>query len=176
MDLGNPTRARRSHLTFTDEIKRLTCELQDIIQQLDEGVVCEFDLTAELQTLKSFYEDIGRVRITLDLQPSALALLTREEEREMLFIVRQALSNYVRPTRATRATISIRRRGGRIRLCISDEGTGSAPGQGHSLDCWLVGIEARAKNLGGVFRVQCPKGRGTQITLEFSLEPMLVVV
>lgn len=176
MYLADPTRTYRSHVTFSDEIKSLACELREIIQRLDDGLVREFDLTVELQTLKSFYEDIGRIRITLDLQASAMALLIREEEREILVFVRQVLCDYVRHTRATRATVSIRRRGAKFRIHVSDEGTGSADVCGQSLDGRLGNMETRAKNLGGVFRIQSPRGGGTRITLEFSLEPMLVVV
>ena len=174
--LADPTRTDRSPVTLSDEINRLACELRGIIQRLDEGLVRDFDLTVELETLKAFYEDIGRVRITLDLQASAMALLTREEEREILVFVRQALSDYVRHTRATRATVSIRRRGARFRIHVSDEGTGSADVRGQSLDGRLSNMEARAKNLGGVFRIQSPRSGGTRITLEFSLEPILVVL
>jgi signal transduction histidine kinase len=166
----------RSHAGIAAQINRLTCEIWQMIQGLNERVVQEFDLTAELYALKSIYGEIGHVQITLDLQPAAIEVLTKEEEREIMNIVREALSNCVRHTHAAHATISIRKRGTRIRVHISDDGKGFVVGDGRSRGDGLVNIESRARKIGGILQIQSEEGRGTQVTVVFSLEPILTPV
>ncbi|OQW35598.1 MAG: hypothetical protein A4E20_01000 [Nitrospira sp. SG-bin2] len=168
--------SEQTHAHTIGQINRLIHDIRQMIHRLDQGVVQEFDLTTELQTLKSVYDQIGHVRIRLDLHPAAIEVLTKEEEREMLSIAREGLSNCVRHARATHATISIRRRGDRIRLQISDDGRGFATGDGRPQGYGLANMTARAKKIGGTLRIQSEEGRGTDIIAEFSLEPILTPV
>lgn len=168
--------SEQTHAHTIEQINRLIHDIRQMIHGLDEGVVQEFDLETELQTLKSVYDQIGHVRIRLDLHPAAIEVLTKEEEREMLSIAREGLSNCVRHARATHATISIRRRGDRIRLQISDDGRGFATGDGRPQGYGLANMTARAKKIGGTLRIQSEEGRGTDIIAEFSLEPILTPV
>ncbi|MBH0204897.1 MAG: hypothetical protein HP498_03595 [Nitrospira sp.] len=168
--------SEQTHAHTIEQINRLIHDIRQMIHGLDEGVVQEFDLMTELQTLKSAYDQIGHVRISLDLHPAAIEVLTKEEEREILSIAREALSNCVRHARAAHAAISIRRRGDRIRLQISDDGRGFATGDGRPQGYGLANMTARAKKIGGTLRIQSEEGRGTDIIAEFSLEPILTPV
>ena len=161
---------------ITDQINGLIGEIREMIRGLNAEVVKDSCLTADLYALKSIYNEIGRVRITLDLQPAATEVLTRDEEREILNIVREALSNCVGHAHAAHATISIRRRGAKIRLHISDDGAGFAMGDTRTRGYGLASIESRARKIGGILRLHSEEGRGTQVTVEFSLEPMLAPV
>ncbi len=166
----------RSRGGIAGQINRLICEIRQMIHGLNDGAVREFDLSTELRALKSIYNEIGHVHIALDLQPSAMEMLTQEEEREILHIVRQALSNCVRHAHAAHAAISIRRRNARIRVLISDDGKRFPVGDGLSRGYNLITMETRAKKIGGILHVQSEEDRGTQITVEFSLDPILVSV
>lgn len=166
----------RSRGGIASQIYRFLCEIRQMIHGLNAGAVMESDLSSELRGLKSIYNEIGHVHIALDLQPSAMEVLTKEEEREILYIVREALGNCVRHAHASHAAISIRRRGARIRVLISDDGKELPVRDGLSRGYGLVNMETRAKKIGGIFHVQSEEDRGTQITVEFSLEPILVSV
>ena len=168
--------SEQTHAHTVKQINRLIHDIRQMIHGLDEGVVQEFDLMTELQTLKSAYDQIGQVQIRLDLHPAAIDVLTKEEEREILSIVREALSNCVRHAKATHAAISIRKRGDRIRLQISDDGCGFAMGDGRPQGYGLANMTARAKKIGGTLRIQSEEGRGTDIIAEFLLEPILTPV
>ena len=168
--------SEQAHAHTIEQINRLIHDIRQMIHGLDEGVVQEFDLVTELQTLKSVYNQIGRMRISLDLHPAAIEVLTKEEEREILCIAREALSNCVRHARATHAAISIRKRGDRIRVQISDDGQGFAMRDGRPQGYGLANMTARAKKIGGTLRIQSEEGRGTEITAEFLLEPILAPV
>jgi two-component system NarL family sensor kinase len=164
------------HVHTIEQINRLIHDIRQMIHGLDEGVVQDFDLVTELQALKSAYNQIGRMRISLDLHPAAIEVLTKEEEREILCIAREALSNCVRHANATHAAISIRKRGDRIRVQISDDGQGFAMRDGRPRGYGLVNMTARAKKIGGTLQICSKESHGTDIIAEFSLEPVLAPI
>lgn len=165
-----------SHATIVDQINHLIHEIRSMIRELESDTVREFDLSSELTTLRTTYSQTGRLDVKLDLQRHAIEVLTHEEEREILNIVREALSNCARHAHATQAMVSIRMKDTRVRVSIQDDGIGFSPGSGSSRGYGLTNMETRAKKLGGMLRVQSRTGKGTQITAEFSLEPLLTSI
>ena len=158
-----------AHLT------QLISEIHRMIDGLHQGVTQEFDLTAELGTLQAAYEQLGNLRTTLALHPAAVEVLTQQEAREMLQIVRETLGSCVR-SQATQATVSIRKRGARICLRICHNGAGLKLGDGRMQSESVALIETRARRIGGTVRTRVDEGHGTQLLVEFSLEPVLVSV
>lgn len=155
------------------QINQLIHEVRNMIRELESGTVQEFDLFSELNTLRATYEQTGRLRVKLDLQRTALDVLTNEEEREILNIAREALSNCARHAHASCATVSVRMRDTRIRITVQDDGVGFSLAVGQPRGYGLTNMEARARKLGGSFRVRSTPGEGTHVTVEFSLEPLL---
>jgi signal transduction histidine kinase len=147
-----------------------------MIRELESGNVQEFDLSSELSALCTTYEQAGRLSVKLDIQRSAMDVLTHEEEREILNIVREALSNCARHADATQAVISIRLRDAKIRVSVHDDGVGFSAAVGLPRGYGLANMEARAKRLGGALRVQSKTGEGTHVIAEFSLEPLLTSI
>lgn len=184
LNIGTDQRARKDRTAEAKEaddriilqINQLIHEVREMIRELESGSVQTFDLSSELVALCATYEQSGRLRIQLDLQRSAMDVLTNEEEREILNIVREALSNSARHAHATEVIVSIRMRGARIRLSILDDGIGFSTADGRPRGYGLANMEARAKRLGGTLKVQSKAGEGTQVIAEFSLEPLLVSV
>lgn len=165
-----------SKSTVIEHVNQLIHEIRGMIRELESGTVREFDLSSELTALQMTYEQTGHLNVKLDLQRHAIEMLTHEEEREILNIVREALSNCARHAHATQAMVSIRMKDARVRVSIQDDGIGFAPTPGLSRGYGLTNMETRAKKLGGTFRVQSKTGKGTQITAEFSLEPLLTSI
>ena len=165
-----------SHVTIVEQVNQLIHEVRGMIRELESDTVREFDLSSELTTLRTTYAQTGRLDVKLDLQRHAIEVLTHEEEREILNIVREALSNCARHAHATQAAVSIRMKDTRVRVSIQDDGIGFAPAPGPSRGYGLTNMETRAKKLGGTLHVQSKIGKGTQITAEFSLEPLLTSI
>ncbi len=151
-------------------------EMLRLSQSRGRGVERDFDLTAALRAVQAAYERIGSMHVTLALQPAAIDVLTQMEAREILQIVREALGYALRKTLATRATVSIRKRGARICLRIWDDGDGFKLIDGQKRNEGLALIEARVRKIGGTVRAQVGVGKGAQLLVEFSLEPILVPV
>lgn len=176
-NLPQSPEADRTHHGVIGQINQLINEIRHIIRGLTEGTVQDFDLFTELFALKATYDQVGRVRITLDLEPEALEVLTKEEEREILHIVREALSNCMRHAHATHVELALHRRGEKIQLAIRDNGTGFSTADGAIKRGYgLANMETRARKIGGTLRVRSACGHGTDITAEFTLEPILVPV
>jgi signal transduction histidine kinase len=168
--------AKEADGRMIDQINQLIHEVRGMIRELESGNIREFDLSSELFALGATYEQAGRLQVKLDLQRSAIDVLTNEEEREILNIVREALSNCARHADASRAVVSLRRREARIRLSVDDDGIGFSEAVGRPRGYGLTNMEARAKRLGGALRIQSKIGEGTHVIVEFSLEPLLRTV
>ena len=84
----------------------------------------------------------------------------------LINIVREALSNALRHSHATRITVSLRQFLGSVRLTVTDNGIGFNPksvqGVGHGLE----NMTARAHKAGGVFVVRSEPHRGTRVLLD----------
>ncbi len=157
-------------------LTQLISEIHRMIDGLHQSVTPEFDLAAELRALQTAYEQIGNLRITLVLHPAAIEVLTQQEAREILQIVREALDTRVRDAGVIHATVSIRKRGARIRVRICDDGAGLARVDGRIPGDSIALITSRVRKLRGTLRIQAERGRGAQLLVEFSLEPILVSV
>jgi two-component system NarL family sensor kinase len=182
LNIGTAQRTQNDHTADTKavddrmirQINQLIHEVRGMIRELESGGVPEFDLSSELVALGATYEQC--LQVELDIQHGALDVLTNEEEREIMNIVREALSNCARHARATRVVVSIRMREARIRVSIQDNGIGFSTTAGQPRGYGLTNMEARAKKLGGSLHVHSKIGVGTQVLAEFSLEPLLTPV
>ncbi|HEY5932447.1 MAG TPA: ATP-binding protein [Nitrospira sp.] len=174
MRRNQPVDAKESDDQTIPQINQLIQEIRGMIRELESGTIQEFELTSELFALRETYERTGRVRMKLDLHHGAIDILTKEEEREILSIVREAVSNCIRHAHATEIVVSIRMSRRRIQVSILDDGIGFSTA--HLRGYGLANMETRAQRLGGTLRVQSKVGKGTQVLVEFSLEPLLVSV
>ena len=163
----------RSGDSVVDQLNRLIQEVRGMIRSLESGSVQEFDLAAELQNLIDTYRQLSTLHITTDIAPGVVTKATNEEKREVLIIVREAVSNCVRHARAVHATVSLYARGDHLRLLIADDGVGFTQEAIRRKGYGLANIAARAKKLGGRLLVRSHLGKGTRILVEFVLEPDL---
>ncbi|MEV8127186.1 sensor domain-containing protein [Streptomyces sp. NPDC085944] len=85
-------------------------------------------------------------------------------EATAYFVVAEALTNVARHSGAGRASVTVRARGGRLRLLVEDDGRGGADEDGGS---GLTGIRRRVAALDGTLRLTSPPGGPT--TLEVDL-------
>jgi two-component system NarL family sensor kinase len=81
-------------------------------------------------------------------------------------IAREALANVARHASATSVTVQLRREAGRIRMRVSDNGTGFDSANVPAGRFGLVGMRERARLLGGRLHVESAPGEGTVIAVE----------
>ena len=151
------------------QLNHVIQEVRAMIASLESGLIQDFNLVEELESLQTIYQRSGRLRIDLDMPTAFLEILTTNERREILNIAREALSNCARHADATHVSITLRLEEAKARISIVDNGQGFRPtetrGRGHGLS----NMEARAKKLGGMLQIRSHIGRGTAITIDFSL-------
>ncbi|MGW2295340.1 sensor domain-containing protein [Streptomyces violaceorubidus] len=85
-------------------------------------------------------------------------------EATAYFVAADALTNVAKHSGAARASVTVRARGGRLRLLVEDDGRGGADEDGGS---GLTGIRRRVAALDGTLRLTSPPGGPT--TLEVDL-------
>lgn len=165
----------RSSEWIVGHLTQLIAEIHRMMDAPHQRLTQELDLTAELSALQAAYEQIGNLRVTVALHPAAIDVLTQQEAREILQIVREALGSGIR-SQATHATVSIRKRGPRICLRIGNNGAGFKLVDGRIQNESVAFIETRARKIGGTVCTRVDEGQGTQLQVEFLLEPILVSV
>lgn len=165
-----------AYIHAVNQLNRLIHEVRGMIKRLTDGSVQDVNLEEELRKLAGSYEQIGGVTVALGLQHTALDMLTREEEQEILNIVREALSNCVRHAKASHVDVTVRAHHNRIRVSVRDNGKGFTVTESSPKGYGLMNMETRARKLGGSLLLQSKPGHGTRITAEFLLEPILTPV
>jgi signal transduction histidine kinase len=144
-----------------------------MILSVESDSVDPYRLVYELQALAQTCERVSGLRIRVAVTPSAEEILTGEEVRELVAIAREALSNCLRHARATRIVIALRRIGSRVQLRIYDNGSGFAVERVQAKDLGFAQMEDRVRKIGGRLNIQSVLGRGTCITADVYLEPVL---
>ncbi len=84
-------------------------------------------------------------------------------EAALFYVCSEALTNVIKHSAASSATIDLRTDGGLVVVEVADDGVGGAePSRGSG----LVGLADRVEALGGTLRVTSPRGAGTRIVAE----------
>lgn len=171
-----PPALQSVHGHATDQLNKLIQDIRRMIMRVESDRVDPFRLVYELQTLGQTCEGVSGLRIRVAVAPAAEEVLTGEEAHELVAIAREALSNCVRHARATRVVIALRHIGSRVRLRICDNGSGFKITHGRARGLGFAQMENLARKIGGHLSVQSKVGRGTCITADVYLEPVLTTL
>lgn len=168
-----PSALLGSHGQAADQLNKLIQDIRSMILSVESDNIDPFSLVSELQGLAQACERVSGLRIRVAVAPEAEEILTGEEARELVAITREVLNNSVRHAHATQIVIDLRRIGSRVRLRICDNGSGFEVGQGQTKGIGFAQMEVRVRKIGGRLNIQSTVGRGTCITADVYLEPML---
>lgn len=106
---------------------------------------------------------------SIDLDEQIASHLTLPQRVHALQITREAVSNALRHGQANRIEIALRRHGGLAELKIIDNGRGFDASSPSSHGKGLLNFTERARELDAALTVDSHPGRGTIVTLTFSL-------
>jgi two-component system NarL family sensor kinase len=173
---GAPQAEPRARDQAADQLHTLIQDIRRMILSMESDSVDPIRLTSELQILAETFKRVSELRIRVEVDSVAEEILTGEEARELLAISREALSNCVRHGGATRVVIALRHFGSRVRLSIRDNGSGFDVKQGSAKGIGFAQMEDRIRKIGGRLTIQSIEGRGTCVTVDVYLEPILTTV
>lgn len=111
---------------------------------------------------RQFTADTG-VRVRAEI--SDVGPLPADVESELFRIASEALTNIRKHAGAREALLRLETRRGRLRLTVSDAGVGFRARGARRRGFGLVGIEDRARLVGGRATIRSAPGRGTTITV-----------
>jgi signal transduction histidine kinase len=165
MDLGraeqhfdeDPERARQLLAGAHDETKAALAELRDLVRGFHPAILEDRGLDPALSAV------VARGPVPIDLHIDISQRPPAPVESAAYYIVVEALTNVAKHSGATKASVSVARRGDRLAIDITDNGAGGADAANGT---GLHGIEERVHGLGGWVHVLSPAGGPTTILVE----------
>jgi len=190
--------AREIHDTIAQDLSAIAFQLEAaeaLLAQQTEPERVRRSVSAALDLTRKGLEEARRS--VLDLRaaplegrtlPAALAALAAEAGPSVSFesspasvplppavevglyrIAQEALQNALRHAAAARVVLRLETAAERVRLMVQDDGKGFPEGSASTSRFGLVGMQERARLLGGSFQVESSPGAGTRITAEVPL-------
>ena len=149
--------AGRSVMEAHEQAKLLMEELRELIRGIHPRVLTDRGLPAALRELAD------RSPIPVTVETDLPERLPPHEEGTAYFVAAEALSNIAKHSGAALATVSVRSRGGRLRLQVRDDGRGGADEADGS---GLVGMRRRVAAHDGSLSLTSPPGGPTTLQVE----------
>jgi signal transduction histidine kinase len=126
-------------------------------------------LLEKLREEARFLHDGMGLDVILESDPDDLEL-PPDTEREVYYVLREALTNVTRHSHASRVEIRLKRRNGRLEGSLADNGVGFSPDHLRNATSFgLNGMEQRIKEIGGDLVVKSSPGQGTNLSFAVSL-------
>ncbi|MFF7245558.1 sensor histidine kinase [Embleya sp. NPDC008237] len=132
-------------------------ELRNVIRTIYPPILADRGLPGALTAVA------GRSGVPARLDMGELGDVPAAVETVAYFTVVEALTNAAKHSGASAATVAVEREGGRLRIRITDDGTGGAD---EARGTGLAGIRRRVEALDGEVTVDSPAGGPTAITVE----------
>ena len=145
------------------------------VQDLRPPTLDHLGLVATVEGLASGLAMGDGIEVDVRVTGEAQRLMP-EEELVLFRIVQEALNNVRRHSGASRATVDVEFRPGRVRLVVADDGRGfSTPrrleDQVSRGRLGLVGMQERVRTLGGKLTIESEPGHGTVLVADIPLKP-----
>ena len=143
-----------------EELQTSLAELRELARGIHPAVLTERGLEPALHAL------VARAPVPVDVEADAGERLPMPVESAAYFVVSEALANVAKYARATQASVTVRRHGGRVSVVVADDGVGGADA---ARGTGLRGLADRVAALDGTLALESPAGRGTRLRAEIPL-------
>jgi signal transduction histidine kinase len=140
-----------------DEAKQAIGELRDLVRGIHPAVLTDRGLDAAVSALAA------RCPVAVQVQSNLGRRLPPAVEATGYFVVAEALTNIAKHSRATRASVTLAERDGRLTIQIFDDGVGGIVEDGSG---GLRGLRDRVTSVEGQLRIASPIGGPTTIIVE----------
>ncbi len=136
-------------------------EIRNMALLLRPSMLDDFGL---LPALEWQAREIGkRTGMRIQVASELSGELPEEHKTCVYRVVQEALNNCARHAQASAVQVSVRSEAGQILVTVQDDGSGFDPQRVRGLG--LLGMEERARHLGGTFQIDSKPGRGTLLSV-----------
>ncbi|MGH7798690.1 MAG: sensor histidine kinase [Candidatus Binatia bacterium] len=126
-------------------------------------------LVEKLREEARFLRDGMGLDVIIESEPEDLELAP-ETEREVYYVLREALTNVTRHSHASKVEIQLRRKNRTLEGSLSDNGVGfSHDAVKNGSGFGLSGMQQRIKEIGGELSIKSSPGQGTNLSFAVSL-------
>jgi signal transduction histidine kinase len=142
------------------QLERTLDDLRELARGLHPRRLAEAGLPGALTALA----EQSTVPVQVNVVPEMR--LSQAVEAAAYFVCSEALANVAKYAAATRVSVAVVNRDGRLMIEVTDDGVGGAdPTRGSG----LRGLRDRIEALGGMLRIESPTGGGTRVAAELPL-------
>jgi signal transduction histidine kinase len=153
-----PDAVRLAALKLRDGLDDALTDIRRMVQGLVPPLLAERGLLAAAEELAAQ----APLPVTLDLDAGELDVPAHVQSTGY-FVISEALVNVLKHSGATRATVSLRRHDGALRIEVSDDGAGGAEARRGG---GIGGLADRVAAVGGTLDLESTPGRGTRLCAE----------
>jgi signal transduction histidine kinase len=173
---GSSTDGARERIDeISTEASQALGEVREISYNLRPHQLDRLGLTKAVEALVKKAAAASPIAFTSEIDDID-GVFPKEAEINFYRVAQETVSNVVKHSAATKASVIVRREDGRIALTVRDNGKGFGPepAQPETLSggFGLVGISERVTLLGGHTTIQSAPGRGTTIGISIDLRHM----
>jgi signal transduction histidine kinase len=166
---GCRTRLADSEKELIDEMHSLEDLTRDSMKEIREFLagkptknLVAGTLVEKLREEARFLRDGMGLDVILESEPEDLDL-SSETEREVYYVLREALTNVIRHSHASKVDIHLTQENGQLAGSLTDNGVGFRAGVKHETGLGLTAMAQRVKKIGGELFVRSSPGNGTEI-------------
>jgi signal transduction histidine kinase len=173
---GCRLRLSDSQRALTEELRSLEELTRDSMKQIRQFLsgqqsspLVAGTLIEKLREEARFLRDGMGLDVILESDPEDLEL-PPDTEREVYYVLREALTNVTRHSHASKVTIQLIRKNGTLEGSLTDNGVGFSQDRVKNASGFgLNGMEQRIKEIGGELLVKSSPGHGTNLSFAISL-------
>lgn len=151
-------------LRYLEELTRDSMkQIRQFLAGKQSSPLAEGTLIEKLREEARFLRDEMGLDVIIESEPEDLDL-SPDTEREVYYVLREALTNVTRHSHASSVQIHIRRQNGTLNANMIDDGVGFNRDHRRGNDgLGLTGMEQRIKKIGGELFVKSSPGNGTKV-------------
>jgi len=159
-----PQRAQVALDELTGDANEAIETLRELARGLYPPILAQDGLLAAVEA------QARRTPVPVEVAGGPLPRYSQETEAGVYFCVLEALQNMVKHANATKATVRIEQRDGRLVFSVTDDGRGLDPERARS-GSGMQNMQDRIEVLGGELQVESSPGAGTLLTGSIPVAP-----
>jgi PAS domain S-box-containing protein len=144
--------------------------VKKISSNLRPSILDDLGLAAANEWQAEDFERHTGIRCNITISPENISL-DKDRNTAIFRIFQETLTNIARHAKASKVTVSLKKKNGFIELKVKDNGRGITNEElNHPKSLGLMGMRERAKIFGGDFIIKGIRGKGTKVTVTIPIQ------